>query len=500
MLSLENSSPGLDDISAKVIKESANLFLEPLTHIFNLSFSKGVFPTELKISKVIPLYKGDDSSLIKNYRPVSVLPLFSKILERLMYNRLISFIKLNDVLYKLQFGFREGHSTNIALTILVDKIASCLNDGEIVLGAFLDFSKAFDCVNHDILLCKLEHYGIRGVALDWFKSYLSERKQYVCFEGTNSMEMTITCGVPQGSILGPLFFLLYINDIANVSKVLFSILFADDSNAFLTGKNIYSMVEIMNCELAKLVLWLKSNRLSLNIKKTKFMVFSNRPLMLDDLIVTICNERIEQVTYIKFLGVIIDSKLTWEFHIKYVKGKISKAIGLLCKVRRYLTKSCLVTLYYTFLFPYLNYCIEVFGSAAQYHINSLVVLQKRAVRVITSSKFREHTAPLFKDLKLLTLQQLYLYRIGLFMFKVHHNKVPDVCQSIFVTNANVHSYNTRRRNHLHVPIANSVCLSKCIRIKGVKIWNKIMDSIDVQCSIACFKHKLRNFLPMLIDT
>ena len=148
----------------------------------------------------------------------------------------------------------------------------------------------------------------------------------------------------------------------------------------------------------------------------------------------------------------------------------------------------------------INYCIEVFGSAAQYHINSLVVLQKRAVRVITSSKFREHTAPLFKDLKLLTLQQLYLYRIGLFMFKVHHNKVPDVCQSIFVTNANVHSYNTRRRNHLHVPIANSVCLSKCIRIKGVKIWNKIMDSIDVQCSIACFKHKLRNFLPMLIDT
>ena len=497
--SLKNSSPGWDDISAKVIKGCCELILEPLTYIVNLSLAQGVFPNELKIAKVIPLYKGDNSSHIKNYRPVSVLPFFSKVFERAMYNRMISFINTNDILHKLQFGFREKHSTNIALTILVDKIASSLNNGEIVLGAFLHFSKAFDCVNHKILLNKLEHYGIRGVALEWFQSYLSDRKQYVCFEGENSVEMTITCGVPQGSILGPLLFLLYINDIANVSNVLYCILFADDSNVFLTGKNINDMVATMNIELSKLVQWLKVNRLSLNISKTKFMVFEKTTRIKEKLTVTICNQDIEQVQSIKFLGVVIDSKLSWEYHIKYINQKISKAIGLLRKVRRYLNKSCLVTLYYTFLFPYLNYCIEVWGSAAQYHINSLIVLQKKSVRVVTSSGFRDHTYPLFKELNLLPLKQLYFYRIGMFMFKIYHDNVPPVCQSLFITNTSVHSHYTRQRNHLHVPISNSMCLSRTLRIKGVEVWNRIFDFIDVHCSISCFKNRLRNVLPSLVN-
>ena len=414
-----------------------------------------------------------------------------------MYNRLISFINANDILYKLQFGFREKHSTNIALMVLVDKVASALNDGEIVLGAFLDYSKAFDCVNHDILLYKLEYYGIRGVALEWFRSYLSDRQQFVSFDGVESESSKIICGVPQGSILGPLLFLLYINDIANVSNVLFSILFADDSNAFLTGKNIETMINIMNLELAKLVIWLKANRLSLNIKKTKFMVFSNKPVLLYDHCVMICNQSIENVQYIKFLGVFIDRKLTWEHHIKYVKGKIAKAIGLLCRVRKYLNKSCLLTLYYTFLFPYLNYCIEVWGCAAQYHINSLITLQKKAVRIITSSKFREHTMPLFQTLNILTIPQLYLYRIGMFMFKVFHHNVPLICQSMFVTNADIHCYNTRQRHQLHVPISQSATLFKTIRVKGVSVWNSIMNMVDIQCSIGTYKYRLRKIIPTL---
>ena len=204
----------------------------PLTHIMNMSILHGVFPSELKIAKVIPLFKAGDKMVMSNYRPVSVLPLFSKILERLMYTRLLKFINENGLLYKFQFGFRESHSPNLAIIYLVDKISNALEEGDYVLGLFLDFSKAFDTVNHNILFEKLEFYGVRGTALDWFKSYLNAREQYVVFDGTESSHKHISCGVLQGSILGPLLFLLYINDLAMVSDKLFSLLFADDSNMF----------------------------------------------------------------------------------------------------------------------------------------------------------------------------------------------------------------------------------------------------------------------------
>ena len=250
---LKESSAGWDSISSKIVKTTYMHFLTPLTHVLNLSLVSGVVPSELKIAKVIPLFKSGDASVFSNYRPVSVLPVFSKILERLMYSRLLSFININKILYKFQFGFREDHSPQLALIYLVDKISNALENGEYVLGVFLDFSKAFNTVDHDILFTKLHHYGVRGVCLNWFKSYLSNREQFVCFSGTDSDKKGIRCGVPQGSILGPLLFLIYINDLSSVSQKLFSLLFADDSNMFITGKNPDTLIELMNTELVKVV-------------------------------------------------------------------------------------------------------------------------------------------------------------------------------------------------------------------------------------------------------
>ena len=221
----------------------------------NVSLSSGMFPEELKVARVIPLFKSSDAMLFCNYRPVSVLPHFSKILERLMYNTLISFINKHKLLLNFQFGFREGHSANLALIYLEDKIYNSLDKGEYVLGLFLELTKAFDTVNHDILLQKLEQLGIRGISLNWFKSYLSNRSPNADYSGVSSELHYIRCGVPQMSVLGPLLFLLYINALSRVSSLLFSVLFADDSDMFLSGKDPNVLINTMNTEIQKILEW-----------------------------------------------------------------------------------------------------------------------------------------------------------------------------------------------------------------------------------------------------
>ena len=497
---LKIGSAGYDSISAKVAKSSYASFITPLLHVINLSLTQGVFPRELKLARVIPIYKSGDPMCLSNYRPVSVLPLFSKIFERLMYNRLLSFLTKHKILYDFQFGFRPGHSPNMALIYLVDKISNALENGEFALGLFLDFSKAFDTVNHDVLLEKMDFYGIRGLPQKWFKSYLSEREQLVDYDGCKSRKMKIRCRVPQGSILGPLLFLLYINDLANVSDKLFSILFADDSNIFLTGNNLDELINTMNSEITKIVDWLNLNKLSLNIDKTHFIIFpTSRSKSKTTNELCINNVKIKRVNDTKFLGVYIDSKLSWDRHIQHVKSKVSRGLGILCKARKYFLQGTLLTLYYSLIYPHFIYCIEVWGHAGKSYLNPVNKLLKRAARIISGSSRLSSTVPLLSNLRLLDLSGMFIYFVQLFMYKYHHGELPYIFNGFFVLNRDVHMYNTRNRDNFRTSFARSTVKSRTLRVVGVRYSNYFSSIIDYNCSVFTYKYALKCHI-ISIDT
>ena len=494
IMSLKNGSPGIDDIPAAVLKYVARDILNPLLHVCQLSLSEGVFPNELKIAKVLPLYKANDPSMFNNYRPISLLSVFSKILEKLMYDRLYQYLIKFNILYAFQFGFQKHKSTYMAIICLAERLITAIEKGEIGIGIFIDFRKAFDTVDHSILLEKLNHYGIRGSALQWLQSYLCDRQQFVEFEGASSDMKYLRCGVPQGSNLGPLLFLLYINDLAHVSPNLFAILFADDSNFFCTGNDIDTLIDIVNHELKTIVSWLNSNKMSLNVDKTHFMIFKSQSKKVSrEKNIIINGSQISEVTSTKFLGVMIDSHLTWKPHIDYISKKIAKNIGIIIKARRIFEKDTLLTLYYSFIFPYFNYCIQLWGSTYKSYLDKLVILQKKVIRIIAGVNRRMHSVPIFNNLRVLNLDNLFRYSIGLLMYKYHHGWLPNVLD-MFTKNKDIHAHNTRQGSYLHIPKVSSELGKMSFKFQAVKIWNQIFKFIRTDVKIGTFKKYLKTFL------
>jgi len=489
-----SSAKGYDQIPISLIKFCKQEFAPILSYLINDSFTAGIFPDGAKIAKVVPIYKNGDKKLLNNYRPISILSSFSKIIEKAMFNRLISFLERHSILHPNQFGFRKKLSTNSAILQLVDKLNKALDENKVTIGVFLDLSKAFDTIDHHILVTKLENYGVRGTVNHWFKSYLQNRSQYTILENTHSNSRQISCGVPQGSILGPLLFLIYINELNMITDSVETIMFADDTNLFISGKDLSVLESNLNTLLNKVSEWLRYNLLSLNLAKTVCIVFAKkklRPLQL-----LIAGTPIEQVLETKFLGVIISANLTWKSHIDTVCTKMAKNIGIIAKVRHILPQWQVRQLYLTLVQPYLTYCCLVWASDVRTGILSRIhKLQKKYCRLILFAHFQAHSPPLFRALNILTIYDLYVYQAKIYMFKITHNLLPRGFLNL-ITNADIHSHNTRLSCKLHTEYCRTNSYKLTIRHNGVKLWNETPTEYK-GLPLGAFKKKMK---AMLLDS
>ena len=394
--------------------------------------------------------------------------------------RIYDFLDTNNVFYDLQFGFRKKYSTNHALLSIVEGIRKSLNNQTFSCGVFIDLEKAFDTVNHKILLDKLEHYGIRNSANAWFTSYLSDRKQNVKLDGISSSYLDIVCGVPQGSILGPLLFLLYINDMNIAVKYSLVHHFADDTNLLCSDKNPKTLRKKVNEDLKLIFDWLCANRLSLNVSKTEFIIFKPPKLSLRERITLKLNGvTLYESTKIKYLGILMDDRLTWKHHIFELRKKLNRAIGLINKMKMLQCPTrVLLSLYYSLFHSYLNYGICVWGDADAKFVCKIKLAQKKVIRVIADADFLAHTDPLFRELKILKFEDVYLQQYASLMWDQDHNNLPQCFENYFQQVSVVHEYETRQSFHnklTEIPFRTVTHGKKMFQFKGPKILNELKD-------------------------
>lgn len=490
-----SKSTGPYSIPINILILIKDLISPPLQKIFNCSFDRGIVPEKFKIANVIPAHKKGSELCVNNYRPISLLSVFNKLLEKMMFSRLMSFINHNNILFHKQFGFRKHHSTLQAVLSIADKIQTSIDSSNFSCGIFLDLSKAFDTVNHKILLDKLSFYGIRGNALEWFKSYLSNRKQFVSIGNVNSDMMSIPMGVPQGSVLGPLLFLLYLNDLPKCSSVLDFHLFADDTNLFYSSGSLLDIETTVRSELELVHKWLCCNQVSLNIEKSNYVIFhAPQKKTTFQVNLSLHNIPLKQESTTKYLGILIDENLNWKSHISYIESKIKRGVGVISKLRHTVTRSILINLYYSLIYPYLIYGLVSWGNTYNTTLDPLFNLQKKVVRLITFSDYRAHSNPLFHDLNILKIKDLVKFQTCILMHDYHHDKLPKVFKMYFSSTSTKHKYNTRfsSKDNYSLPLVKTNYGKFNIRFAGAALWNSLDENLK--------KEKKENFKSKLFNT
>ena len=491
----EKKATGLDMIPSKLLKMAASVVTPSLTAIFTKSIITGIYPTEWKMARVTPVFKKGEKSDLNNYRPISVIPVVSKVFEKIVYDQLYQYLNDNQLLSSCQSGFRSLHSTLTALLEATNSWSVNIDNGFLNGVVFIDLKKAFNTIDHEIILRKLSYFGADQATAKWFQSYLSNRTQRCNVNGNLSTASTVTSGVPQGSILGPLLFLMYINDLPNCLRVAAPRIFADDTSITLSAKTVADLKLAVTSELNNLTCWLRANKLSLNVANTELMIIGSRQRLntqCEEINISIDDRTIKRVDHIKSLGLTIDAQLSWSKHVDEISKKVSSAIGALKRVRPFIPTDVAVQIYNALILPHIDYCSPVWDGMSGCLTDKLQKLQNRDARVITQSPFDTSSNLLFAMLRWEKLSLRHKKQKALIMYKTLNELAPDYLQCLF-TERHVNDYNLRNlEGKLSLPKPNTNYLKRSFCYSGACLWNNLPQDLKSVCSIGQFKRGIKN--------
>lgn len=472
---LKNSkSKDIYNIKSEVLKLVGDVLATPIAHLINMCIECGIYPEIFKKSQITPIHKKGEFNNTDSYRPISIIPVISKIFEVVLKNRLLEYFERNNLLTSAQFGYRQGRSTVNAICEMYGNIIQAFEERKICTAKFYDMSKAFDTVNHGVLIKKLEYYGIRGNALNLFTSYLADRQQCVKFNGKVSKLSNVNYGVPQGSVLGPVMFIIYINDLTfNLTPDVLPIMYADDAT-FLLRDNLFTKLYSNTKESESLIKnWSRSNYLTINKDKTKTLQFSTK------------NNEINTEP-IKLLGVYLDTSLNFLPHIQGLSKRLSTSIYIIRQLSNKITKDCLRLAYFAIFHSIMTYGLIVWGSSC--HLNKIFTLQKKIVRIMAQAKYDDHCKPLFESLHILTLPSCFIYECLCYIKKLKSDDKVTKQEDI-------HNHNTRTKTNLRLPKYRLSKSQNSFLYQSVKFFNVLPNDFkNVDMSVNIFKGKIKTIL------
>lgn len=493
-----NKATGLDNIPARFILDAAEIISPCITHITNLSIEQSTFPVDFKRARVIPLYKKGSKLEQGNYRPVSILCCISKIIEKVVFEQVDSYLTTHNLLYEFQSGFRKSYSTDTCLLYLTDFIKKEIDEGNYCGMILLDLQKAFDTVNHDILLNKLMAMGFNKASIQWIQSYLGGRDQVVDVSGTLSKPLSLSCGVPQGSILGPLFFLLYINDMKAACDCNL-LLYADDSALVVSHHNKDEVERTLSSELQKVSIWLAENKLSLHLGKTESILFGScvKLRRSPGLNIKVGNTEILSKDTVSYLGCVLDSKMTGEGMATRVITKLNQKIKFLARITHFINREAMQILAGALVQGHFDYaCISWYNNLPKILKNKLQTSQNKLIRLIHNVHARTHLLPChFRSLKWLTVEDRVAYFNLNMVHRIINCETPVYLINYFNRVNGVHSYSTRRSStDLVLYRFNTQLGKRSFLYSGAVLWNNLPDNIKNKVSNGAFKLAVKKWL------
>ena len=498
VFSIKKSNSVDNILNSNFLKETFCTMGYVLLNLINTSLETGVFPRDLRTSSITPIQKEQKKFNIANFRPVNTLPCIEKLLEKAVHHQLSEYFNANNLFLGNQSGFRRGHSCETAIQLTITKWKLLIDKDKYVIAIFLDLKRAFETINRELLMEKFKYYGIGGKVLKWFSEYLSDRKQNVHLGKSKSSDLYNDIGVPQGSVLGALLFIIYLNDINYVEELEFINLFADDTLIACSGQNLHQMIEKMNRVLKNVEMFFKINKLKLNPEKTKAMILGGRNkimnLSMDEFKLNIEEKDLEWVEQIKYLGFVIDNTLSLKKHCEYIQRKISKKLFFFSRVARDLSMYARITVFKTIIQPHFDYCATLLYMADNSSVQSLQVLFNRGMRIILRCSRYTSIRMMLSVLNWFSVSQRLYYFTMIFVFKLSRGMLPSYFDEFATLRGEIHSYNTRQIDDFHVSRTRYSSTMCTIVYRGLSEFNLLPGILKSVGSLKEFKRKLKDYI------